>query len=112
MACSEPQLLGLAFAFEEHLQRMERSAGNLLPVPWIEPEDVAAAVVFLASDKARFMTGSQFVLDAGFHADDPRYRGAIEFFQNDLYGGGDFARVIDKRRAIDNSRTAVQHRHG
>ncbi len=43
----------------------ERSAGNLLPVPWIEPEDVAAAVVFLASDKARFITGSQFVLDAG-----------------------------------------------
>jgi SDR family mycofactocin-dependent oxidoreductase len=43
----------------------ERSAGNLLPVPWIEPEDVAAAVVFLASDRARFITGSQFVLDAG-----------------------------------------------
>jgi SDR family mycofactocin-dependent oxidoreductase len=43
----------------------ERSAGNLLPVPWVEPEDVAAAVVFLASDKARFVTGSSFVLDAG-----------------------------------------------
>jgi NAD(P)-dependent dehydrogenase (short-subunit alcohol dehydrogenase family) len=43
----------------------ERSAGNLLPVPWIEPEDVASAVVFLASDRARFITGSQFVLDAG-----------------------------------------------
>ncbi|QJX01135.1 mycofactocin-coupled SDR family oxidoreductase [Frigoriglobus tundricola] len=43
----------------------ERSAGNLLPVPWVEPEDVAAAVVFLASDQARFITGSQFVLDAG-----------------------------------------------
>jgi NAD(P)-dependent dehydrogenase (short-subunit alcohol dehydrogenase family) len=43
----------------------ERSAGNLLDVPWIEPEDVAAAVVFLASDRARFVTGSQFVLDAG-----------------------------------------------
>jgi hypothetical protein len=26
---------------------------------------VAEAVVFLASDKARFVTGSQFVLDAG-----------------------------------------------
>ncbi|HET9046210.1 MAG TPA: hypothetical protein VFO33_04575 [Casimicrobiaceae bacterium] len=25
-------------------------------------------------------------------ADDPRYRGAIAFFENDLYGGGDFAR--------------------
>src|SRR5436190_1847941 len=27
-----------------------RSAGNLLDVPWVEPADVAAAVVFLASD--------------------------------------------------------------
>jgi SDR family mycofactocin-dependent oxidoreductase len=46
-------------------QIAERSAGNLLPVPWVEPEDVAAAVVFLVSDQARFVTGSQFVLDAG-----------------------------------------------
>lgn len=43
----------------------ERSAGNLLPVPWIEPEDVAEAVLFLSSDRARFVTGSEFVLDAG-----------------------------------------------
>jgi len=43
----------------------ERSAGNLLPLPWIEPEDVAGAVVFLASHHARSMTGSEFVLDAG-----------------------------------------------
>lgn len=43
----------------------ERSAGNLLPVPWVEPEDVANAVIFLVSDEARFLTGSQFVLDAG-----------------------------------------------
>jgi NAD(P)-dependent dehydrogenase (short-subunit alcohol dehydrogenase family) len=43
----------------------ERSAGNLLPVPWIEPEDVAQAVLYLASERARFVTGSQFVLDAG-----------------------------------------------
>ena len=43
----------------------ERSAGNLLPMPWIEPEDVAGAVVFLASSKARAITGSEFILDAG-----------------------------------------------
>ena len=46
-------------------QIAEASAGNLLPVPWIEPEDVAHAVLYLASDKARFVTGSQFVIDAG-----------------------------------------------
>jgi SDR family mycofactocin-dependent oxidoreductase len=43
----------------------ERSAGNLLPVPWIEPEDVAHAVIYLASDRARYVTGAPFVIDAG-----------------------------------------------
>jgi NAD(P)-dependent dehydrogenase (short-subunit alcohol dehydrogenase family) len=43
----------------------ERSAGNLQPVPWIEPDEVAAAVVYLASDRARHITGTQFVIDAG-----------------------------------------------
>jgi SDR family mycofactocin-dependent oxidoreductase len=43
----------------------ERSAGNLLPIPWVEPEDVAQAVLFLASDEARYVTGSAFPVDAG-----------------------------------------------
>lgn len=43
----------------------ERSAGNLLTVPWIETEDVVESVKFIASEKARYITGSQFVLDAG-----------------------------------------------
>ena len=46
-------------------QVAEQSAGNLLPVPWIEPEDVAHAVLYLASDRARYVTGAQFVIDAG-----------------------------------------------
>jgi NAD(P)-dependent dehydrogenase (short-subunit alcohol dehydrogenase family) len=43
----------------------ERSAGNLLPVPWIEAQDVAEAVVYLASERGRYITGTQFVIDAG-----------------------------------------------
>ncbi|MEO5634177.1 mycofactocin-coupled SDR family oxidoreductase [Gaiella sp.] len=47
------------------LEIAERSAGNLLAVPWIEPEDVAQAVVYLVGDGARYITGSSLVLDAG-----------------------------------------------
>jgi SDR family mycofactocin-dependent oxidoreductase len=43
----------------------ERSAGNLLPVPWVEPDDVANAVLFLASPRARFVTGAPLIVDAG-----------------------------------------------
>ncbi|OBB23041.1 hypothetical protein A5792_31815 [Mycolicibacterium peregrinum] len=41
------------------------TARNLLPVPWVEPVDVANAAVFLASDQARYITGTQLVVDAG-----------------------------------------------
>ena len=40
-------------------------ARNLLPVPWVDPVDIANAVVFLASDAARYITGTQLVVDAG-----------------------------------------------
>ncbi len=57
---------GLAFLEGKTPQEIgEASAGNLLSVPWIEPEDVAQAVLYLVSDQARFITGSQFVIDAG-----------------------------------------------
>ncbi len=40
-------------------------AGMLLPTPWVDPEDVSNAVVFLSSDEARFITGSGLPIDAG-----------------------------------------------
>jgi SDR family mycofactocin-dependent oxidoreductase len=43
----------------------EASAGNLLPVPWVEASDVAEAVRFLVSEKARYLTGTELVIDAG-----------------------------------------------
>ncbi len=39
---------------------------NLLPIPWIEPSDVSSAVLFLASDEARYITGVTLPVDAGF----------------------------------------------
>ena len=47
----------------------ERSAGNLLKTPWLETEDIVHAVKYIASDEARYMTGNQFVLDAGLLTD-------------------------------------------
>jgi SDR family mycofactocin-dependent oxidoreductase len=38
---------------------------NTLPVPWIEPLDVANAVLFLASDEARYITGLPLLVDLG-----------------------------------------------
>jgi SDR family mycofactocin-dependent oxidoreductase len=38
---------------------------NTLPVEFIEPEDVAGVVAFLASDDAKYITGLQVKVDAG-----------------------------------------------
>lgn len=39
--------------------------GKLLDVAWIDPVDVANAVLFLASDEARYITGTQLPIDGG-----------------------------------------------
>ena len=36
-----------------------------MPVPWVEPVDISNAVLFLASDEARYITGMQLRVDAG-----------------------------------------------
>jgi (+)-trans-carveol dehydrogenase len=38
---------------------------NLLPIPWVDPVDVSNAVLFLASDEARYITGVALPVDAG-----------------------------------------------
>jgi (+)-trans-carveol dehydrogenase len=38
---------------------------NALPIPWIEPVDVSNAVLWLASDEARYVTGVPLPVDAG-----------------------------------------------
>lgn len=41
------------------------SRNHLLPVPWVESVDVSNALLFLVSDEARYVTGTQLVVDAG-----------------------------------------------
>ncbi len=38
---------------------------NTLPVETVEPRDISNAVLFLASDEARYVTGLEFTVDAG-----------------------------------------------
>lgn len=40
-------------------------AMQAIPVPYIEPQDVSNAVLFLASDDSRYVTGTQLRVDAG-----------------------------------------------
>ena len=39
--------------------------GNAMPVEWLQPEDIANAVLWLASDDARYVSGVTLSVDAG-----------------------------------------------
>jgi NAD(P)-dependent dehydrogenase (short-subunit alcohol dehydrogenase family) len=38
---------------------------NAIPVPWVEPRDISNAVLFLASEEARYVTGCMLTVDCG-----------------------------------------------
>ncbi len=40
---------------------------NLLPVPWVHPQDVAEALLYLAADSGRYVTGGTHRVDAGWN---------------------------------------------
>jgi NAD(P)-dependent dehydrogenase (short-subunit alcohol dehydrogenase family) len=54
--------MGAAMATNERLGGM---FVNLLPVESTEPEDVAATVLFLASDESKYITAHEIAPDAG-----------------------------------------------
>jgi (+)-trans-carveol dehydrogenase len=42
------------------------TAMNAMPIPWVEPVDISNALLFLASDEARYVTGVTLPVDAGW----------------------------------------------
>jgi len=38
---------------------------HVMPIGWVEPEDISNAVLFLASDESRYITGVPLTIDAG-----------------------------------------------
>ena len=55
---------GRADASEEEVLPAFRAL-NLLPIAWMEPEDITSAVLWLVSDEARYVTGVTLPVDAG-----------------------------------------------
>jgi (+)-trans-carveol dehydrogenase len=50
---------------EEH-QEWAANMANALPVDMVDPEDISNAIVWLASDEGRYVTGVALPVDAGF----------------------------------------------
>jgi (+)-trans-carveol dehydrogenase/(-)-trans-carveol dehydrogenase len=50
--------------FEEFLEAAKQM--HVLPIGYVEPVDISNALVFLASDEARYITGITLPVDAGF----------------------------------------------
>ena len=66
---NNPAIYGLFFPHLENPTREQAMEGfihlNALREPWVQPVDISNAVLYLASDEARYVTGTTHVIDAG-----------------------------------------------
>lgn len=52
----------------EELAKELWASMNAIPVPWVEPEEISHAVLFLASEQAKYITGEGLKVDMGMTA--------------------------------------------
>ncbi|QGG40577.1 mycofactocin-coupled SDR family oxidoreductase [Aeromicrobium yanjiei] len=57
--------------YAENPTMLENETGNILPVGMLQADDITDAVVWLASDGAKFVTGVDLPVDAGFREVTP-----------------------------------------
>ncbi len=64
-----PLVAELAEASEEGAEAFRKALDDLHPIGHVgEPADIAAGIAYLASDDAKFVTGSELVIDGGYTA--------------------------------------------
>jgi len=64
-----PMVEGVGRDFAGGLDAFRRQMGDLHPLGHVgEPDDIAYGIVYLASDEAKFVTGSELVIDGGYTA--------------------------------------------
>jgi NAD(P)-dependent dehydrogenase (short-subunit alcohol dehydrogenase family) len=64
-----PLVEALAEESEDGVEAFRHHLDSLHPVGHVgEPEDIAAGIAYLASDDAKFVTGSELVIDGGYTA--------------------------------------------
>ncbi len=64
-----PLVEAMAEASEDGAEAFRKHLVGLHPIGHVgEPEDIAAGVAYLASNDAKFVTGSELVIDGGYTA--------------------------------------------
>ena len=64
-----PLVEELAASSEEGVEAFRKALDDRHPIGHVgAPEDIAAGIAYLASDDAKFVTGSELVIDGGYTA--------------------------------------------